>query len=299
MIAQQKILRVFRLIQMLKSKPHLSMSQLEVKLDMSKRSVFRYFNLLEELGFEIQKDSEKKYFIVDENEQDSLNFSEAELVLLKDSLSAVGSDHPLQSSLVKKLKSKADIHFFAENILQVDNAAKIKTITEALRLKCRLELENYHSINSNSISLRIVEPIGFDDNYESIRAIDIRNPEIIKTFKLNRAEKINLLEDLEQKHTEGKLVSQKDPFNFSGEKTISVQLILNHKTSVLLAEQYKKVQPLITKRSRNSYDLKVKVYSVEPLKRFVLANLDGVKIIRPRSLKKKVQEFYTQYIDQL
>lgn len=298
MIAQQKILRVFRLIQMLKSKPRLSMEELEIKLDMSKRSVFRYFNLLEELGFEVSKDENKKYYILDADEQDLLNFTEAEMELLNQSVKVLDSKHPLRETLQKKLKSKADINFFAENILQADHAYKVKVCTEALKEKFRLELFNYHSINSNTISARIIEPIGFDENYESVRAIDIRNPEIVKTFKLNRAEKINLLKE-DQRYTEGKLITQKDPFNFAGDRKKPVQIILNHKASVLISEQYKKVKPLLIKRSRNSYDLKVKVYSYEPLKRFILANLDGVKIIKPQSLKKEIKEFYNDYINQL
>jgi predicted DNA-binding transcriptional regulator YafY len=275
------------------------MEELEIKLDISRRSIFRYFNLLEEIGYQIDIGQDKRYFIVQEFEEEGTNFSVEEAQVIQQVLSSLDEKNPLKTSLIKKLKISEDIHYFADNIVEANQSKKVSICTEALKLKCRLTLHNYHSINSNSVSERVVEPIGFDENYESIRAIDIRQPEIVKTFKINRAEYIYLMPDAPQKYTEGKVISEKDVFNFSGTKKISVQMMLNHKTAILLKEQYRKIENSLTRRSKNSFDLKVKVHSLEPLKRFVLANLDGVKIIRPASLKKEVKKFYEQNIQNL
>lgn len=299
MVAQQKILRVFKLIQYLKSKPRLSVSELALKLESSERTVFRYFNLLEEIGFELDLDFNKKYFIVSDFDEDKLNFTTEEVQLLNKSLSLLDSKSSFKDILVSKLKVHTDVNHFGEDLLKADHSKKVERCRLSLELNCRVELVNYYSLNSQTTENRIVEVVGFDENFESIRVVDIRNPELIKTFKLNRCEKVELMKEAAQKYTVGKVIQQKDPFNFSGDKEMDLQLILSHNTRVLIGEQYKGIKPYIIKRGQNSFDLKVKVYNLEPIKRFVLANLDGVKVIRPKKLKDEIKRFYEEHINNL
>jgi len=299
MIAQQKILRVFRLIKFLKSKPRLGIEELSEKLESSERTVFRYFNLLEEIGFELDLDFNKKYFIVSDIEEDSLNFTNEEIQLLNTSIGLLDSKSSFKNLILEKLKHHTEINHFGADLLKADHAKKVETCRQSLEKNCRIELVNYYSLNSQTSENRVVELIGFDENFESIRVVDIRNPEIIKTFKLNRCEKVELMEENPQKYTVGKVIRQKDPFNFSGDQEIDLQLILSHNTKVLIGEQYSRIKPYINKRGQNSFDLKVKIYNLEPVKRFVLANLDGVKVIKPQSLKEEVKNFYEKYINNL
>lgn len=299
MVAQQKILRVFKLIQYLKSKPRLGVAELAEKLGSSERTIFRYFNLLEEIGFELDLDFNKKYFIVSDFDEDKLNFTTEELQLLNKSLNTLDSKSSFKDILLSKLKVHADVNHFGEDLLKADHSKKVEACRMSLDLNCRLELVNYYSLNSQSTENRVVEVVGFDENFESIRVVDIRNPELIKTFKLNRCESVEIMKDSPQKYTVGKVIQQKDPFNFSGDKEIDLQLILSHNTKVLIGEQYKRIKPYITKRSLNSFDLKVKVYNLEPIKRFVLSNLDGVKVIRPKRLKEEIKHFYEEHINNL
>lgn len=299
MVAQQKILRVFRLIQYLKSKPRLSVSELANKLESSERTIFRYFNLLEEIGFELDLDFNKKYFILSDFDEDKLNFTTEEVQILNKSLNLLDSQSSFKDILVAKLKVHTDVNHFGEDLLKADHSKKVECCRMSLDLNCRIELVNYYSLNSQTTENRIVEVVGFDENFESIRVVDIRSPELIKTFKLNRCEKVELMRDSPQKYTIGKVIQQKDPFNFSGDKEIDLQLILSHNTKVLIGEQYKRIKPYIIKRGQNSFDLKVKVYNLEPIKRFVLANLDGVKVISPKRLKDEIQRFYKEHINNL
>lgn len=299
MVAQQKILRVFRLIQYLKSKPRLSVSELAIKLESSERTIFRYFNLLEEIGFELDLDFNKKYFIVSDFDEDKLNFTNEEVLLLNKSLSMLDSKSSFKEILVSKLKVHTDVNHFGDDLLKANHSKKVERCRLSLDLNCRVELVNYYSLNSQTTEHRIVEVVGFDENFESIRVVDIRTPELIKTFKLNRCEKVEILKDDPQRYTIGRVIQQKDPFNFSGDNEIDLQLILSHNTKVLISEQYKRIKPYINKRGQNSFDLKVKVYNLEPIKRFILANLDGVKVIRPQGLKNEIKRFYEEHINNL
>ncbi|MGB0883967.1 MAG: helix-turn-helix transcriptional regulator [Flavobacteriales bacterium] len=299
MIAQQKILRVFKLIQFLKSKPRLSVGELAKKIESSERTVFRYFELLTELGFDIELDFNSKYFIVGDFEEEGMNFTDEELKLLNTSLNAIDKSSPFHQQLSQKLKTHSDVHFFGKELVQANHAKKIEQCRIAIELNCRLELENYYSLNSQTSSTRVVEPLGFDDDYESIRAIDIRQPDLIKTFKINRCENIKALQKNEQQYTSGKVLKQKDPFNFSGDKSIRIKLIISTNTKTLLTEQYKKTKPFLVKRSKDSFDFQVEVFNIEAIKRFILANLDGVKIIEPKALKEELKTFYEKHINAL
>ena len=63
MLNQHKILRVLQLITLLKAKPAKSIPYLTEILKSSGRTVYRYLDLLEELGFEIRRDKESRVFI--------------------------------------------------------------------------------------------------------------------------------------------------------------------------------------------------------------------------------------------
>jgi predicted DNA-binding transcriptional regulator YafY len=60
---QHKILRVFNLIEFLLDGHAKSTRLLQKSLNVSNRSIYRYFDLLIEIGFEIKKDEYGKFYI--------------------------------------------------------------------------------------------------------------------------------------------------------------------------------------------------------------------------------------------
>ena len=62
MFNQNRIFRVFELINFLKAKPSKGMKTLVSLLDISERSVYRYLDLLAELGIIVLKDEETGIF---------------------------------------------------------------------------------------------------------------------------------------------------------------------------------------------------------------------------------------------
>ena len=65
---QHKILRVLQLITLLKKEPAESIRFLSGILDSTDRTVYRYLDLVKELGFELQKDQNNKFKIIGGNE---------------------------------------------------------------------------------------------------------------------------------------------------------------------------------------------------------------------------------------
>ena len=60
---QHRMYRVFYVINQLKTEPAKSTNSLAKALGITVRSVYRYFNLLEEIGFKVQKDERGKFYI--------------------------------------------------------------------------------------------------------------------------------------------------------------------------------------------------------------------------------------------
>ena len=58
MTEQQKLLRLFKLIRLLKQRPGKTIHQLAQSLGITVRTMYRYLVLLEEVGYEIDKKGE-------------------------------------------------------------------------------------------------------------------------------------------------------------------------------------------------------------------------------------------------
>ncbi|MDL5047976.1 HTH domain-containing protein [Oscillatoria amoena NRMC-F 0135] len=102
MIPQAKILRVFQLIGLLKSGGR-TVDQLAQQLDTTSRTIYRYFKLLEEIGFMIDQDFHGRYFVHrEEGENPEDRFTLEEISILRQLIQSGASGHPLRGTLLKK-----------------------------------------------------------------------------------------------------------------------------------------------------------------------------------------------------
>lgn len=65
-IPQGRMLKVFDLIKLLQSENH-TIESLAKKIDSSERTVYRYFKLIEVIGFELEESFDGKFFIITDN----------------------------------------------------------------------------------------------------------------------------------------------------------------------------------------------------------------------------------------
>lgn len=165
-VAQQKIFRVFQLIRTLSRKPGKTVPQLARLLEITDRSVYRYLELLQEVGYFIDKDDHERHFLFEpENEKVKPTFEPEESDLIRELLTSAASQHPLKDSILKKLYLGSELIPLADNILKTHLAGMIAQLSKAIRTRKQVRLLHYHSPRSNSIVDRLVEPLGFTDNY--------------------------------------------------------------------------------------------------------------------------------------
>jgi proteasome accessory factor C len=286
-IPQAKLLRLFQIIAVLKS-GHWTIKQLADRFDTSERTIYRYINLLEEVDFLLEKDFENRFFIITTDDDPAqAQFSIEETKLIKKLIQSGAQDNPLRSSLLKKLSLNSEMDSMPRLFLKARLGQFVDQIAEAIRNKNQIVLKNYHSANSNEIRDRLVEPIHFGDNYQSIIALDIQD-KICKQFKLDR---IGELIEIGTKYQHESLhkKNQTDIFGFTGDSNTWVTLFLSMRAYLLLREEYPLSIPY-TERIENGYQFHGPVSNFDGIGRFVLGLMDEIQIKGPDLFKSFIED---------
>jgi proteasome accessory factor C len=285
-IPQARLLRLFQIIAVLKT-GHWTIKQLADRFSTSERTVYRYINLLDEVDFLLEKDFENRYFIVTtDDDPTQAQFSIEEMKLIKKLIQTGAQENPLKSTLLKKLSLNSEIDSMPRLFLKVRLGQFIDQLSEAIRNRSQVVLKNYHSANSNEIRDRLVEPIHFGDNYQTIVALDTHD-KICKQFKLDRIAAIIEMkttyqfEDLHKKN-------QNDIFGFMGDSNTWITLHLSMRAYLLLREEYPLSIPFI-QRSEDRYHFHGPVSNLDGIGRFVLGLMDEIEIKGPDTFKDFIE----------
>ena len=268
MLNQHKILRVLQLISYLEQGPSKTILHLAELLDTTERTVYRYFDLIRECGFDLQRDELNRYFIVDER-TNGVRFTQEEAKLLKELVLKHSKQNKLKDSLLTKIYLGSEIQMVASHLVNAKNSKVIERLALSISNQEQVYLKKYQSINSGTISDRLVEPFGFTDDYTTVMAYEIDSMKN-KTFNIDR---IAYVDFAGKPFTNSEKFQNQVPdvfgFSYSG-KTHSIDLELGLKEVLLLKDQYPETSPFIHYNHRkNTYQLKVQVNDLKPIDRFM------------------------------
>jgi proteasome accessory factor C len=289
-IPQAKILRVFQLIGLLKSGGR-TVHQLASQLDANPRTVYRYFRLLEELGFIIDQDFHGKYFIhseAGENPED--RFSLEEVTMMRQLLQSGANGHPLQTGMLRKLSFHSEARDLPEQFLKMRVAKIFRILNEAIEDKKQVHLKSYHSANSQEITDRLVEPFQFGEGFQSVLALDTKDKQC-KYFKLERIGEV-VVSNRNYKFEKLHKKSSTDIFGLSGRKQIWVTLNLSLKACVLLREEFPlSIQYILKEETKQGtqYSFNGPVLNFKGIGRFVMGLADEITIVSPTEFKQYVK----------
>jgi proteasome accessory factor C len=263
---QHRLLRVFKLITLLKTFPAKSIKRLSQSLEISERSCYRYMDLLTELGFEVGKDDHNKFFL--QADQIVEPFTKEESHLIHEVLTVAVKNNPLVDSIKSKLPSLEESNILATNIVNGHLSKLVSQINEAISSKTQLIIHKYQSASSESITDRLVEPIGFTSNYQYLCAFEVESQQN-KYFKLERMGAIENLSEIVKFQEQHKLLNP-DVFGFndSGEK-FPIKLKMSMRAMLFLKDDYPATADFLTEQKDGSWMLNVEVNSMEPVERIV------------------------------
>jgi len=268
MLNQHKILRVLQLITYLQEAPHKSVQQLSTFLDTTERTVYRYLDLLRECGFDLHKDAGQRFFIEKEGAY-GVHFSQEEAQFLKELVLTTGKKSKLKDAVLSKIYMGSELPMVAAHLLNAKNGKIVERLTKAMMNKEQVVLKKYQSINTETISDRIVEPFGFTENYQTVMAYELSS-EKNKTYNIDRIGSVEYL-DLPFKNEDKHEQQIPDVFGFSfGGQRYLIEHEFTLKGYLLLKEEYPLTIPYVKyNRDNDSYVLNIEVNNTKPIWRFI------------------------------
>lgn len=292
MLNQYKILRVLQLISLLKKEPPKSIKFLAGILESTDRTVYRYLDLVKELGFDLQRDAHNRFFILSEENKEATDFTNEEASLLRELLLSSGTKSNLKDALLKKIYLKSEIVIQGNHLLNAHLGKIVSNLSKAITEHKQVVLKKYQSANSNTITNRLVEPISFTDNYTSLCAFEVETAKN-KYFNIERITEVDVLQKQNEFESQHQLDAP-DAFGFTAVNGLpfDIDIRLNLRAFVLLKQEYPMVVPFVKQEPKTSnYRLKMSINNPKPVIRFVLGLLDDVEIIGSVAFKDYLKNY--------
>ncbi|MBQ2024044.1 MAG: WYL domain-containing protein, partial [Alistipes sp.] len=291
---QPKLERLLRLMKMLTANVEYSVDDLADRLDMSRRTIYRYIDTFREAGFVIKKhgnyirlDKESPHF---KDISQLVHFTEEEAVILRRAIESIDDTNLLKQNLKRKLYSVYDSGTLADTIVKGSNSSNVHSLIEAIENHKQVILHNYAS--SHSIRDRKVEPFGFTTNYVNVWCFDTEDNhcKIFKTARIGKVEPC----DTDFQHAELHKENFIDIFRMiatEGGEPITVKLLLGRLAYNLIMEEYPLSEKYITKQDASHWLLDTKVANLQGVGRFTIGLMDDIEIIESTELKEYINNY--------
>ena len=295
---QPKLERLLRLMKMLTANVEYSVDDLADRLDMSRRTIYRYIDTFREAGFVINKhgnyirlDKESPHF---KDISQLVHFTEEEAVILRRAIESIDDTNLLKQNLKRKLYSVYDSGTLADTIVKGSNSSNVHSLIEAIENHKQVILHNYAS--SHSIRDRKVEPFGFTTNYVNVWCFDTEDNRC-KIFKTARIGKVELC-DTDFQHAELHKENFIDIFRMiatEGSEPITVKLLLGRLAYNLIMEEYPLSEKYITKQDASHWLLDTKVANLQGVGRFTIGLMDDIEILESPELKEYINNYINKF----
>ena len=191
-VVERKVLRVFALINMLQQKPGYTVEELAEYFEKDKRTVYRYFKLLEQLKYDIDN-RDGRHFLVGAVDGPRRNFTKAELELLNNRLVDLGDRNPLVASIRLKLKLTSEQVPLANELLTLNQSRFVEDLQEAIADRVRVRIIRYNTTTeTGEEGNRVVEPQSLTDNLSRLIALETAHGKV-RTFILSRMQGVEVL----------------------------------------------------------------------------------------------------------
>lgn len=235
----KKLYTLLQMISSLAKGEGLTVARLAQRYGTTKKTIYRHLDLLKECGFQLEKDADHSYRVIQADEvfqQEGITFSVEEAGIIKDAVMAVQGTHPLRNNILSKLFAHSELDAAAEVIYNKLVGRNIAQLTKAINENNQVILKQYHSLNSDTIADRQVEPTGFVNNMRYLTAYEPETERVLQ-FKADRAERVEVLDTPRQY---GRTVGHQHPdiFGMNGTPVVKAALVLSDRGKHLLLEEY-------------------------------------------------------------
>jgi predicted DNA-binding transcriptional regulator YafY len=287
---QAKIQRTLRLLMLLAGKRWYSAAEIQDRLEISTRTLYRYVQSLEQSGFVVERKPGQYRLASESGSMLTINrllhFTEEEGYLLYKTLGLLQGEGSARDRLLRKLHTLYDCQILAKPQKQ-HTLEMVAALQKAIDKKQQCLLHQYRSNHSQTITDRTVEPFAFTENYEGIWAFDVETKNC-KQFKLARIEKVSITPHgwaNENQHS----IPFTDAFGFAANMPKGIaHLRMNLLAANLLREEY----PLCEKHIisiGDVYEVKLPFAHVKGIGRFIRGLREEIEVVGPVGLKRYLE----------
>jgi proteasome accessory factor C len=288
MAQETKTIALFRLIRLLLSPPARNLESLSQILEVHQRTVRRYLEEdLPNLSFPVKKDADKKYSLPDAQSLPlnlSYGLSLEEMLFLKDALMGI-QPNTLKDSLMQKVFQDSELRSISDAFVKITNTETIRRLGTAIRERKQVILKKYHSVESQTVQDRRVEPLQFVHQFTQIRCFEATTGKV-KSYSVSRMEQVELLES---PATYTGSISPTDAFGLTGDTEYEVVLHLSEKAWLLLRDEFPLCRMYLS-READGYHFRGFVRSYRGIGRFILSLPGEVKVLEDEGLRNFLEE---------
>lgn len=291
---QNRLRKLLEIICLLSQSKTYSVTEISNKLDINRRSVYRYLDTIENCSyFKLDRTNSKVEINIEENNPIHLSkiidFSKAEADLLKRAIVKMGEDSELEISLRRKL----DILLRLNN-KEGDEISQVKKdldIIRAIDRKVVIRFMDYSSSNSNEIRELRLEPFKISRFHDRVWAFDIdaRKNKIFKISRVGCVEVTDIKQSNRDSHKKGVI----DMFGFCGMDKTKVIFDMTYISYNLLIEDYPEAKRCIRKIEEEDFYFRFEgevAASFWGVSRFILGLIDQIRIVYPEELKDHIKK---------
>jgi len=290
---QPKVERMLRLMQFLTGNVNYTLDEICERLDLSRRTMFRYLDTFKSAGFSVQRIGEGRYRLATVRRSDVdlskiVYFTEEEAYVVNRLIDSLDNTNAMKQGLRRKLTAVYDSTNIGNYIDKKENSVNIGFLADAIREGRKVVLRNYSSSHTNATKDYTVEPFKFNTNYIDIWAFDTSDG-LNKRFKIARIGSVEILDepwDNADLHKEEPM----DSFRIHGNSPEHVKLRLHLIAKNLLLEEYPLAEKDVYQDDSGTWYYEGDVRGMDGVGRFVLGLPAFVNVIEGDSLKAFLKE---------
>ena len=290
---QPKVERMLRLMQYLTGNVNYTLDEICERLDLSRRTLFRYLDTFKSAGFAVQRIGEGRYRLATMRRTDVdlskvVYFTEEEAYVVNRLMDSLDNTNAIKQGLRRKLAAVYDSTDIGNYIDKKENSANIGALAEAIRDHKTVILRGYSSSHSEQTKDYRVEPFKFNTNYIDIWAFDVSDG-LNKRFKVARVGGVEILDE-PWEHEASHQEEPMDAFRIHGDAPEHVRLRMSLIAKNLLLEEYPLAEKDVYQDSDGTWYYEGDVRGMDGVGRFVLGLPAYVDVIEGDALKAYLRE---------